>query len=111
MTLDFLKYTCASLSLVLLSACGGGGEPAAVPSPAPAAAALAPVRVLAAGCDSSDCAPVIDGLAEQFRSNAQRAQLDADAQASAAPAYPRVAQETVTAPAPAKPVAFGTEGQ
>lgn len=111
MTLDFLKYACASLTLVLLTACGGGAEPAAAPSAAPAAAALAPARVLAAACDRSDCAPVIDGLAEQFRSSAQRAQVDADAQASAAPAYPRVVQETVAAPPPARQEAFGTEGQ
>lgn len=111
MTLDFLKYACASLTLVLLTACGGGAEPAAAPSAAPAAAAPAPARVLAAACDRSDCAPVIDGLAEQFRSSAQRAQVDADAQASAAPAYPRVVQETVAAPPPARQEAFGTEGQ
>jgi hypothetical protein len=111
MTLNFLKYACASLTLVLLTACGGGAEPSAAPQAAPAAAAPAPARVLAAACDSTDCAPVIDGLAEQFRSSAQRAQVEAEAQASAAPAYPRVAQETVMAPAPVKGEAFGTEGQ
>jgi hypothetical protein len=110
MTLNILKYACASLTLVLLTACGGGAEPLAT-APAAPAAALAPAPVLAAACNSSDCAPVIDGLAEQFRSSAQRAQVDAEAQASAAPAYPRVAQETVMAPTPVKQEAFGTEGQ
>jgi hypothetical protein len=114
MTYDFLKSACASLVLVLLSACGGGAEPASAPAlatPAPLAASAAPARVLAAGCDSSDCAPVIDGLAEQFRSSAQRAQVDAEAQASVVPAYPQVSPDAVMAPPPPKPEAFGAEGQ
>ena len=114
MTLTFLKSACACLTLVLLSACGGGAEPAAsstISTAAPAAASPAPARELASGCDGAECAPVIDGLAEEFRSHAQRAKVDAAAQASAAPAYPQVAPDAVMAPPPVKPDAFGMEGQ
>ena len=112
MTLTFLKSACACLTLVLLSACGGGAEPAAsstISSAAPAAPS--PARVQASGCEGAECAPVIDGLAEEFRSHAQRAKVDAAAQASAAPAYPQVAPDAVMAPPPVKPDAFGMEGQ
>jgi hypothetical protein len=108
MTPTLLKSACTCLTLLLLSACGGGAEPAASSM---AAASPAPARVLASACDGTECAPVIDGLAEEFRSHAQRAKVDAEAQASAAPAYPQVAPDAVMAPPPGKPEAFGAEGQ
>ncbi len=107
MTVSLLKTTFAGVMLALLSACGGADPaPAAMASPAvasPASTGPAP------SCDSRDCAPVIDGLAEEFRSRAQRAKPAPEAEASA-PAYPQVAADAVMAPPPPLPQAFGSEG-
>lgn len=108
MTVTILKTTLAGLVLAVLSACGGA-DPAPAPMASPAVASTVTARP-APSCDSHDCAPVIDGLAEEFRSRAQRGKPVPDAEASAAPAYPQVAADAVMAPPPPAPAAFGSEG-
>lgn len=96
MTLTPLRSLIATLTVVLLSACGASGpdnSTASAAAPAPVAlAAPAPVQ---GDCANSACTPpVIDGLAEEYRHQASARKVDAD-QDDAVPVYPRVASNAL----------------
>jgi hypothetical protein len=86
MKLFKLKTLAAATVLTILTACGGSAD---------IIADSAPTQLAEVSC--SDCAPVIDGLAEEFRSAALR--RDKEPAADAAPAYPAVAADAVALPA------------
>jgi hypothetical protein len=100
MKLNTFRPLIAALAFTILSACGGGND-----SPG---AALPPSQQLAHPVTAGDCAdaactpPMVDGLAEEFRSRALNRQHDGDGDDEAAqPVYPRVPDQVATGPDPA----------
>jgi hypothetical protein len=96
MKLNTFRGLIAALGLTMLSACGGGNDTAPVSEQSP----QLPSKAATAGdCANSACSPpVIDGLAEEFRSRALARKHEAEDEA--VPRYPRVPDSAANGPDP-----------
>jgi hypothetical protein len=96
MKLNTFRGLIAALGLTILSACGGGNDSAPVSPQSPQMLSKA---ATAGDCANSACTPpVIDGLAEEFRSRALARKHEGED--DAVPAYPRVPDNAASGPDP-----------